>query len=100
MDDFFALPAFKPQDALVNLRRQLRELKLTERAGGELVRFELAGDTVVELKAEADAIAARIARRPARTPEWDSRRIASSADLRAFADDAKKRVSRWNDDRD
>lgn len=100
--DFFAPPPFKPAEALVGLRRELRDLKLAERSGGEAVRFELAGSTVLELQAQADErgehLAARLARRPARTPEWETRSLRSSADVRALLDEIRRRLARWDDD--
>jgi hypothetical protein len=101
-DDFFAPPPFKPADALVGLRRQLRELKLAERPGAEPVRFDVAGSTVLELQVQADEagdhIAARIARRPARTPDWEPRQLRSSADVRSLLDEVRRRLARWDDD--
>lgn len=100
-DDFFAPPAFKPQEALVGLRRQLRDLRpLVERAGAEPVRFELAGSSVMELSLAADAIEVKLAKRPARTPEWEARSLRSSADVRALVDEVRKRLGRWNEDRE
>lgn len=100
-DDFFALPAFMPADALVPLRRQLRDIRpLTERASGSVVRFEIAGQAAIELSVEADAIEAKLARRLARTPEWTRYTLKSSADVRKLLDDVKKRVTSWADDRE
>jgi hypothetical protein len=44
-----------------------------------------------------DAIAARLARRPTATPEWDARTLRNGADVRRFADDVKQRLARWRD---
>lgn len=94
-DDFFAPPPFKADEALVGLRRQLRELRpLAERG----TRFELGGRAVIELAVEAGAIQARLARRPAVTPEWERLALKSSAEVRKFADEVKKRLTRWQDD--
>ena len=99
--DFFAPPAFKPADALVQLRRQLRELRpLTERAGGEPVRFELGGLPALELRVTGDTIEARVARKLARSPDWALHTLKNSADVRKLLDDLKKRVANWSDDRD
>lgn len=96
-DDFFAPPAFKPDEAVVQLRRSLRELRgLAERGGG----FDWKGQPVIALAVEGDAIAARLAKRPARSPEWESRRIASSVELRKWLDEARARVKRWSDNAD
>lgn len=93
-NDFFAPPAFKPAEALVQLKRQLRELRLAERGD----RYEQAGLAVAELAATDTAIEARLVRRPARTPEWTTHRLASSADVRRFLDNLKSQLARWRDD--
>lgn len=93
-DNFFALPAFKPAEALVQLKRQLRDLKLTERGS----HFELEAQSVVELTAIDNAIEARIVKRPARTPEWTVQTLASSAEVRRFLDHLKTQLARWRSD--
>lgn len=94
-DDFFAPPAFKPDEALVQLKRSLRDLRaLAERGAG----FELKGQAVVELAVDGSTIRARVAKRPARSPEWESRALKSSADVRQFAADVKKRLEAWSGD--
>ena len=90
-DDFFALPPFNAADALVALKRQLRDLKLDERGPG----FELRGKRVVELAIDGDSIVARLARRRALTPQWDRLTLKSAADSRKLIDDIKKRLARW-----
>ena len=87
----FAPPPFNAADALVTLKRQLRDLKLDERGPG----FELRGKRVVELAVEGDAIVARLARRRALTPQWDRLTLKSAADSRKLIDDIKKRLARW-----
>ena len=93
-DDFFALPAFKPAESLVGLKRSLRDLKLAERGTG----FELKGRSVVDLKATDTAIEARIVKRPALTPEWTAHTLKSGADVRRFVDTVKQQLSRWSTD--
>ncbi len=98
-DDFFAPPAFEPQDALVQLKRALRELRpLAERSNC----FEIKAQTVILLAvndAHIDAhIDAQLARRPARSPSWDRFTLASSADQRRFIDEVKKRLASWAHD--
>lgn len=96
-DDFFALPPFKPDEALVQLRRSLRELRaLTERNDG----FELRGQAVVQVTAspQGDHLQARLVRQPARSPEWDTRALRSAADVRDFIDEVKRRLNRWSDE--
>ena len=50
MNDFFALPPFKADQALEGLRRQLREWRLTERAG----KFEFQGQALVSVALSSD----------------------------------------------
>ncbi len=88
----FAPPPFKPEAAMEQLRRSLRDLKLSERGPG----FELRGKRVLELKPEATQITARLARRLALTPEWDTQTLKSTPDLRKLVDEIKKRLARWD----
>jgi len=91
-DDFgFAPPPFKPDDALVGLRRSLRDLGLAERGAG----FELRGKRVLELAAEDGTIRVRITRRLMLTPEWDTLILKGAADTRKLVDEVKKRLARW-----
>src|SRR4030095_3213805 len=91
-DDFFGARPFKPADALQTLKRSLRDLRpLAERGNG----FELAGKRVVEVQAEAATIVARLAKRPAHTPEWEPMVLKNSADVRKCVDEVKKRLARW-----
>jgi hypothetical protein len=94
-DDFFALPAFNPDEALVTLKRQLRDLKpLAERGNG----FEIGGKRVVNLASDATCITARLAKRPATSPEWQTVTLKNGADVRKCVDDIKKRLARWQQD--
>jgi len=88
----FAPPPFKPADALLTLKRQLRDLKLAERGNA----FEQRGKRVLELAVEGDAIQARLARRLALTPEWDRITVKSATDQRKLVDEVKKRLARWD----
>jgi hypothetical protein len=88
-------PAFRPEQALDGLRRALRDLKpLTERGTG----FELRAQRVVELAAGSDGIEARLAKRPARSPEWRSHTLSSAADVRRFVDLVRKELRGWESD--
>ncbi len=85
-------PAFKADEALVALKRQLRDLKpLAERG----TRYELQGRTVIELAAGDEHIEARVAKRPATTPEWQRHRLAGAADVRRFVDMVRQVLRRW-----
>ncbi|MFO1326983.1 MAG: hypothetical protein U1F56_06470 [Rubrivivax sp.] len=91
-NDFgFALPAFDAGNALRQLARALRDLKLAERGSG----FELRGKAVVQLALEDGAIAAKLARRLSTTPEWDRLAVRSAADQRKLVDEIKRRLDRW-----
>jgi hypothetical protein len=93
LPDFgFAPPPFNADNALAQLKRSLRDLKLAERG----IAFELRGKRVVELQVEGPAaIAVRLARRLALTPEWDKRAVTSPADQRKLLDEVTKRLERW-----
>ena len=91
-DDFFAPPPFKPAEALIQLKRSLRELRpLAERGEG----FELQGGRVIELVHDEASITVRFAKRVARTPEWERVVLKSGADVRRCVDEARKRLARW-----
>ena len=94
-DDFFAPPAFKPDEALLLLRRALRDLRpLAERGNG----FEWKGRRVIELAVAGSTIDARLAKQPAITPQWQSRSLKSSADVRKFTGEVKQQLARWEDE--
>ena len=90
----FAPPAFKADEALVKLRRALRDLKLAERGPA----FELRGKRVVELAADATGLQVKLARRLALTPEFDRLTVASSADLNKLTTEIARRLARWEQD--
>lgn len=93
---FFAAPPFKADDALVRLRRDLRDLGLTEREG----QFEWKGQAVARAMQDRDSgtLLAAIAKRPAHQPDWQSRTIKDSAQLRDFVTELKKRLGTWRED--
>lgn len=92
-DDFagFAPPPFNAENALHQLQRGLRDLKLAERG----LAFELRGKRVADLAAEPDVIRVKLARKLAITPEWDRFEIRSGNDQRKLLDEVKKRLARW-----
>ncbi|HEX6706343.1 MAG TPA: hypothetical protein VF169_16405 [Albitalea sp.] len=95
MDDSFAPPPFKPAEALLQLKRSLREQKpLAERGEG----FELQGMRVIELDSDASTITVRLAKRQSRTPEWDRVVLKNSADVRKCVDEVRKRLARWTEE--
>ena len=90
----FAPPPFNAEQSLQQLQRAMRDCKLSGRGNG----FELRGKPVVELQAESGAVAARVVRRLALTPEWDRFTVKSAADQRKLIDEVKKRLARWVDE--
>ena len=88
----FAPPPFKPADALLQIKRGLRDLKLAERGSG----FDLRGKRVVELSADATSITAKLARKLALTPQWDQLAVKSTGDQRKLIDEVKKRLALWD----
>lgn len=92
LPDFgFAAPPFDAANALTQLKRSLRDLKLAERGPG----FELRGKRVAELQVDGGVIAAKTARKLALTPEWDRAQIRDAAGQRKWLDELKKRLERW-----
>jgi hypothetical protein len=90
----FAPPPFKPDEALQRLRRELRELGLTEREG----RFERRGLVLAKAAVEGDTLAAARVSKPSRSsPEWLPKRLHSSADVRDFVADLKRNLAAWSD---
>jgi len=87
----WALPAFDAAKSLQQLQRALRDARLAERGR----RWQLQGRDVAELALDGDAVLARLAQRPALTPQWDDTRIASSAAQRRWLDDCRRRLARW-----
>ncbi len=102
LGDFFALPPFKPEEALVQLRRQLKELKLQEQPGSKPLRFALKGDVVVELQvapeAPKPALAAAVVKRPLQRPEWVRQTLDSRDAVRKWLDALKRQLASWTDD--
>lgn len=90
--DFFAAPAFKADEALARLRRELRDAGLTEREG----RFERQGQAWARaaLTADGQSLAVAVVKKPSRqSPEWLSRTVRDSAQVRDFVADVKKRLA-------
>ncbi len=87
----FAPPPFKATEALAQIKRSLRDLKLAERGKG----FDLRGKPVLELALDDAQINVRIARKLALTPEWDRLLVNSATSQRKLIDDIKRRLERW-----
>lgn len=97
-DDWgFAPPPFKPEEALQRLRRDLRDAGLTEREG----RFERRGTAIAKVAIDGAVIQAAVVRRPSRSsPEWQAKPLKTSADVRDFVADLKKKLATWSDSDD
>ena len=89
-----ALPPFNADTALQTLRRFARDQRgLAERSEG----WMLGADLVLKLALDGAAVKVQLARRPARTPEWDSFLLKSAPELRKVQDEIKRRLMRWRD---
>jgi len=95
MEEFdFALPPFKPDDALAGLKRSLRELGLAEREG----RFERRGVPIAKVAVDGAAIVAAVVKKPSRSsPEWQTKTLTSGAHVRDFVAHVKKQLAAWSD---
>ena len=93
-----AAPPFDAAQALTQITRSLRDLKLSPRGNG----FELRGKRVVELVAGSGATAATIdvqlARTLALTPQWDRLVVTNTVEQRKLVDEVKKRLAHWERD--
>ena len=96
MDDHpgFSSPPFKPEEALLTLKRGLRNLGLVEREG----RFERRGSVIARAEVDGALLHAARVKRPSRTsPEWTEKPLHSAADVRDFIADLKKQLAQWSD---
>lgn len=89
-------PTFDAAQALQQLQRALREQGLLARGPG----FERRGRRVAELVLEGQAVQARLARRPALTPEWDRSSLRSAVEQRQWLQELARRLTRWERDDD
>lgn len=97
-DDFgFSLPAFKPDEALQTLRRELRALGLAEREG----RFERRGVPIARVAVAGAVLQVARVKRPSRSsPAWLDKALKNSADVRSFVADLKQQLALWGDSDD
>ncbi len=86
-------PPFKAEEAMAQLARHLRDLRLLERAG----RYEWRGEALVELRLEGDAIRVRTVKQPARSPEWQVQLLENAAQVRKFTEDFKRQFAKWKE---
>jgi hypothetical protein len=93
-DNGFAPPPFKPDEALQRLKRELRELGLTEREGV----FERRGLAIARLGIDGALLSAAIVKRPSRAgAQWQARTLVSNAAVRDFGAELKKALQQWGD---
>lgn len=90
-----APPPFNAESALQTMKRFVRDQRvLAERGEG----WMLGGDVVLKLAVDGAALKVQLAKRPARTPEWDTFTLKSATDTRKLQDEIKRRLTRWKDD--
>jgi hypothetical protein len=90
----FPAPAFKPDEALQRLKRELRDMGLAEREGV----FERRGLAIARVRVEDAQLVAAIVKRPSRAgPQWLARTLGGSAAVRDFTGDLKKALQQWGD---
>ena len=93
----FAPTPFHPEEALQRLRRELRDLGLAERSGV----FERAGLALATAAVSQAHIEAAVVRKPSRnSPEWQTRTLKTSAEVRDFTQHLKKQLAQWSDQDD
>jgi hypothetical protein len=90
----FAPPPFQADEALQRLRRDLKDLGLTERAGV----FERRGVAIARASLSQGHLEAAVVRKPSRnSPEWQPRTLKTSAEVRDFTQHLKKQLAQWSD---
>lgn len=90
-----APPPFSADSALLTMKRFARDQRvLAERGEG----WMLGADVVLKLAVDGDTLKVQLAKRPARTPEWDTVTLTSATELRKLQDEIKRRLTRWKDD--
>ena len=90
-----APPPFNADAALLTLKRFARDQRvLSERSDAWL----LGADAVLKLASRGGTVEVQLARRPARTPEWDTFTLRSTTEMRKLQDELKRRLMRWKGD--
>jgi hypothetical protein len=89
----FAPPPFKPDEALQRLKRDLREVGLTERNGV----FERRGTAITRVSVDGAHIKVETVKRPSRSPDWQARTMKTSGELRDYVAELKKKLAGWSD---
>jgi hypothetical protein len=91
----FAPPPFKPAEAMVQLKRDLRELRVLKERGAGL---DWKGHPAIVLGIDDGGIRAQLARKPSRSPSWETRLLHSGADVRHWLSEVRQRLARWEDE--
>jgi hypothetical protein len=93
---FFAPPPFKAAEAWMGLQRQLRDLRLSERAG----QWEFQGQALLRLSLDeaAGQLRAEHALRSARGNTWKPLQLNSASEVRQLLEAIKRQLSRQRDD--
>ena len=90
-----APPPFNADAALQTLKRFARDQRvLAERSEG----WMLGADLVMKMTVDGATVKVQLAKRPARTPEWDAFTLKAATDSRKLQDEIKRRLTRWKDD--
>jgi len=90
-----APPPFNAGSALQTMKRFARDQRvLAERSEGWL----LGADLVLKMSLDSAMVLVQLAKRPARTPEWDTFMLKSATDSRKVQDEIKRRLTRWKDE--
>ncbi|HEY1128025.1 MAG TPA: hypothetical protein VGF12_01355 [Roseateles sp.] len=90
-----APPPFNAESALQTMKRFARDQRvLAERSEGWL----LGADLVMKMRLDGAMVMVQLAKRPARTPEWDTFMLKSATDSRKVQDEIKRRLVRWKDE--
>ncbi|MET0335113.1 MAG: hypothetical protein ABW190_12635 [Rhizobacter sp.] len=93
----FAPLPFKADEALARLRRDLREAGLTERGG----LFERRGVAIARITLDGAQLTAETVKRPSRNaPEWQTKLLKNSAEVRDYTAELKKKLAGWSDSDD
>lgn len=90
-----APPPFNAASALQTMKRFVRDQRLLAERGEGWV---LGADVVLKFAEDGATVQVQLAKRPARTPEWDRFTLKSATDLRKVQDEIKRRLTRWKDD--
>jgi hypothetical protein len=90
-----APPPFNAESALQTMKRFARDQRVLAERNGV---WMLGADAVLKLDVDGATLQVQLARRPARTPEWDRFTLSSPTEMRKLQDEIKRRLTRWKDD--